>query len=273
MVFKTFSFYAMSDIHGNYDAFDRALRFVESHATLVLLGDYVDGGPSSRQVLEKLFQLDFDPTLSTIFLFGNHDEWFYQWLHTPELAPTAYASQIGWSTICSFFGPVELQTVLMATAQTGTPQTGYALNHVCEDELRRRILTNYPELMAWWTAKFEEKRYFETENQIFVHAGIAENLGEYWQYDSTDLFTKKYPATIGDFSKTIIAGHIHTEKITNDQHDFGRVYWDGHSHFYLDGHTSDSGIVPVLRYRSIIDRYDTFKQPVQNNQVKLCRFK
>lgn len=59
MVFKTFSFYAMSDIHGNYDAFDRALRFVESHATLVLLGDYLDGG----RLLDKFWRSYFNWTL------------------------------------------------------------------------------------------------------------------------------------------------------------------------------------------------------------------
>ncbi|WP_164508020.1 metallophosphoesterase [Lapidilactobacillus wuchangensis] len=273
MSVNQFSFYAMSDIHGNYDAFDRALRFVTSYSTLVLLGDYVDEGPSSKQVLEKLYQLDFDPTLKTIILFGNHDEWFYQWLHTPELAPTAYASKIGWATICSFFSPIELQKIMTATHQVGTPQTFDDLNEAFENELRRRILNDNPELMAWWTAEFHEKRYYETEQQIFVHAGIAEDLGEYWAYDSDDLLTKKYPATTGDFQKDIIAGHIHTEEITHDRQYFGHLYWDRHSHFYLDGHTSESGIVPVLRFATIINQYATFKQPVYNYHVELEHIK
>lgn len=271
---KTFSFYAMSDIHGNLDAFERALRFVTSYSTLVLLGDYVDEGPSSKQVLEQLYQLDHDPTLKTIILFGNHDEWFYQWLHTPELAPTAYASEIGWATISSFFSPIALQKIMTATNQVGTPQTYVALNAACEHELRQRILSDNPELMAWWTAEFHEKRYYETEQQIFVHAGIAEDLGEYWTYGSDELFTKKYPPTIGgDFPKDVIAGHVHTEEITDDRAYFGRVYWDQQHHFYLDGHTSESGIVPVLRFSAIIDHYDTFKQPVYHYHVELEHIK
>jgi serine/threonine protein phosphatase 1 len=69
--------YAIPDIHGRLDLLERAIERIADHAaghhgTVVTLGDYVDRGPSSRQVIERLmaWQLnDFD----MINLMGNHE--------------------------------------------------------------------------------------------------------------------------------------------------------------------------------------------------------
>lgn len=50
--------YVIADLHGRFDLLDTALiRLAEREpdgATLVFTGDYVDRGPQSRQIIERL---------------------------------------------------------------------------------------------------------------------------------------------------------------------------------------------------------------------------
>jgi serine/threonine protein phosphatase 1 len=50
--------YAIADLHGRFDLLEMALAKIASHAELpailVTLGDYVDRGPDSRKVIERL---------------------------------------------------------------------------------------------------------------------------------------------------------------------------------------------------------------------------
>lgn len=83
--------------------------------------------------------------------------------------------------------------------------------------------------------------YYETETQIFVHAGIDEEAEEYWNYGTPDeYFVSKFPATFGKFHKDIITGHIGTSTLANDKN-FHGVFWDKASHYYIDGTVKDSG--------------------------------
>ncbi len=73
--------YGIGDVHGCFNAMlnlldkielDRAAR-PEAKATLVFLGDLIDRGPASRQVIE--FLRDYDPPWADIVLLkGNHEE-------------------------------------------------------------------------------------------------------------------------------------------------------------------------------------------------------
>lgn len=69
---------AIGDIHGCLAALETLLETVrpQPHDTLVLLGDYVDRGPDSRGVLERLIGLRRQCRL--IPLLGNHDELMLQ---------------------------------------------------------------------------------------------------------------------------------------------------------------------------------------------------
>jgi serine/threonine protein phosphatase 1 len=52
--------YAIADLHGRYDFLSEAVTKIVEHsksdrpATIITLGDYVDRGPRSRQVIERL---------------------------------------------------------------------------------------------------------------------------------------------------------------------------------------------------------------------------
>lgn len=67
---------AIGDIHGCLTAFETLLKEVKptSEDVLVTLGDYVDRGPDSKAVLERLIALDEETTL--VPLIGNHEVLF-----------------------------------------------------------------------------------------------------------------------------------------------------------------------------------------------------
>ena len=67
--------YVIPDIHGRYDLLCDGLAEIAAHsdgaAVIVTIGDYVDKGPQSREVVERLlFGLGDDFQL--IALKGNH---------------------------------------------------------------------------------------------------------------------------------------------------------------------------------------------------------
>lgn len=70
--------YVIGDLHGNYKGLNQAIErspFNPKKDTLISLGDLVDGGPDSYEVIELLSNLP-----NCILINGNHDEWFKHWL-------------------------------------------------------------------------------------------------------------------------------------------------------------------------------------------------
>lgn len=93
--------YAIGDIHGQLGMLETALTLIEQDggpdARIVFLGDYVDRGPDSRAVIERI-RTGVEAGRDWIALLGNHDRMFsmfmedyprndarllvgYHWLH------------------------------------------------------------------------------------------------------------------------------------------------------------------------------------------------
>ena len=100
--------------------------------------------------------------------------------------------------------------------------------------------------------------YYVDCKTIFVHAGIDEDASGYWA-DCTgeNTFLCKYPAETGKIEgidMKVVAGHIGTYEISGNQH-FHDIYFDGKSHYYIDGTVRKSGIIPVLMVDTETDKY------------------
>ena len=101
--------YAIGDIHGRLDLLDYLLAEVDADdaarppaaTTLVLLGDVIDRGPQSAEVVERLRQLSAERP-GTRFLLGNHEEVFLAALDGSERALRGFCKIGGRETILSY---------------------------------------------------------------------------------------------------------------------------------------------------------------------------
>jgi serine/threonine protein phosphatase 1 len=93
---------AIGDIHGCLRAFDRLLEIVraEPEDLLVLLGDYVDRGPDSRGVIDRL--LDIRDRYRLVTLRGNHDQMMLDASDDPAQARREWLQCGGQPTLDSY---------------------------------------------------------------------------------------------------------------------------------------------------------------------------
>lgn len=201
--------YAMSDIHGCLVEFEEALSLVDlsKDNKLILLGDYIHGGPDSYGVLKRIMELEKNYGRDkVIVLAGNHEDMVLD----------------GRWSISSTYD-----------------------NENCKDYEEDYYLS--------WLETL--RRYYATEHQIFCHAGIDEEAGDMWKLGTEDYtYTEKYPAETGHFYMDIIAGHIGTSVISENPY-FHDIFYDGESHYYIDGTVLDSGIIPVIKVDTEKNKY------------------
>ena len=84
--------YVIGDIHGRSDLLDRMVEQISrdldanpiSDCVTVTLGDYIDRGPDSRGVLDRLVRNTFPTDL--IALKGNHEALLQMFLDDPAVA-------------------------------------------------------------------------------------------------------------------------------------------------------------------------------------------
>jgi serine/threonine protein phosphatase 1 len=84
--------YVIPDIHGRSDLLDEAMAAITARSggeagAIVMLGDYVDKGPDSKQVVDRLLS-GVAADWSLIVLKGNHDAMMLEALRDPaKMAP------------------------------------------------------------------------------------------------------------------------------------------------------------------------------------------
>jgi serine/threonine protein phosphatase 1 len=83
--------YAIGDVHGRADLLERVFGRIDAHQTAnpalrpvaILLGDYVDRGPASKEVLDLLIARM--ETQETVYLKGNHETYLLRFLRQPSV--------------------------------------------------------------------------------------------------------------------------------------------------------------------------------------------
>ena len=236
--------FAISDIHGHLDEFISALSKVDlsdKNNRLILIGDYIDNGLQSFQVISKIIELEEVYPNQIITLLGNHEEWFYDWLILENPTSSSFSE-----TIKSFFSPEELTYILKSNVNN------------FEASVRNEIKNNikFNSFINWFKKRYRDKRYYETDTQIFVHAGIDEEAGKLWkELTSSEMFTNKFPLTTGGFSKDIVSGHVASWEVAKDKSYLGKIYHDSKSHYFIDGDVKNSKTIPVLCYDTASKSY------------------
>ncbi|MCC7048269.1 MAG: serine/threonine protein phosphatase [Alphaproteobacteria bacterium] len=101
--------YAVGDIHGRLDLLDRLYRLIRQDSdneppgrrTVVHLGDYVDRGPDSRGVVERVMAPPL-PGFESVALLGNHDFMMRGFLDHPAEVGPGWLVNGGTPTLASY---------------------------------------------------------------------------------------------------------------------------------------------------------------------------
>ena len=96
------TFYAVGDIHGRLDLLKQVLTRLDSDIPLVFVGDYIDRGDYSAQVLHHLRHLSESRDRKVVCLLGNHEEMMLRFLEEPKRASNLWLRNGGLQTLASF---------------------------------------------------------------------------------------------------------------------------------------------------------------------------
>lgn len=169
--------YAIGDIHGCADKLRRLIDQLDidpERDQLVFVGDYIDRGPASFEVVE--YVLGLKTTLrDVVFLKGNHEQMLEDYLVGPD--KLTFLVNGGQATLDSY--------------------------------LRHRRSPQAPVIPPRHQAFFKGLRLFhETENYLFVHAGLKPNV-PLDQQEPRDLLwiRSRFIYSDADFGKPVVFGH------------------------------------------------------------------
>lgn len=254
--------YCMSNIHGGIEELITQMKQVdlEGDNRIVFLGDYIDYGDSSYQVLQYIWDLQKKyGDKKVIVLKGNHEQMFLEWIedyrNTYSDGLEDYMPFNDWLRTDFEYGANTISTFLSSQQMEFLNQISRTCSlEAISRETVQMILSNHENLIRWIN---NMPSYYEAENPIFVHAGVDEEAGEYWMWGTSDnILLGKFPATKGKFYKTIKAGHVGTgSKNLADNRNYHDVYYDGESHYYIDGSVYKGGKLILLAYDKDEDKY------------------
>ncbi|MGT2866263.1 metallophosphoesterase [Streptococcus fryi] len=182
------SYFVVGDVHGKHQLLLDILKNWESKQQLIFLGDLIDRGEDSKSCLETVKQLVEEE--KAICLTGNHEKMFLSYLDDPENRYNHYHRNGGDSTINSLLG--------RSLDEAVDPH-----------EDAKAILKDRSDLVAFVRAL---PYYHETEDYIFVHAGINLELDDWHDTTEHDMvwIRESFYKGVNKTGKTIVFGHTPT---------------------------------------------------------------
>jgi serine/threonine protein phosphatase 1 len=193
--------YAVGDVHGCLDLLDQLLeQIVADHESrspargvLVMLGDLIDRGPASAEVIERIRTLKL-PGFRVVALSGNHEDVLLRILH-------GEADQIaGWLT----FGGIETLRSYGLDAKE--------LARLAPTEAQVRIAAAVPHAHRAFLETLGDS--FRFGDYLFVHAGIRPGI-PLAQQSLHDLRWIREPflSDRRDHGMTIVHGHTISKRV------------------------------------------------------------
>ena len=190
--------YAVGDVHGRRDLLDGVARWIaadmardDARALTIFLGDYVDRGPDSRGVLERLSGGDFPTPVRA--LRGNHEEMLLKFLDD-ETGLDSWRRYGGLETLNSY-------DVRVADAMRGQNYD------VAREELRARLPDRHLAFLEGLALFAEIGDYY------FCHAGVRPGVPLAEQQSSDLLWIRGEFLNFEDsFGKRVVHGHTPVEK-------------------------------------------------------------
>lgn len=194
--------YAIGDIHGCANALKTLLQKVEAdfyalenwhqlHPTLIFLGDFIDRGPDSKDVIDIL-TTNLPNGFIPIFLRGNHEEALLDFIDDVSSGKTWF-NHGGLDTLASYGLPVPVIGDF-----TAVDELRYCLRHalpMSHEAFFRSTVTSY-----------------EIGDYFFSHAGINPDLPLSQQDDKSLLWIREpFLSSTKAYGACIVHGHTPVE--------------------------------------------------------------
>ena len=186
--------YAIGDIHGRVDLLNEVLDRIDadlernpvSVAVEVYLGDYIDRGPASQQVIDRLVARN--RTFRAIFLKGNHEAYLTGFMTNPVVLDE-------WQ----HFGGLE---TLRSYGVAPRINIGADAQATLTDAFRQALPASHRRFFDNLRLSFTFGDYF------FVHAGVRPGIPLTKQREEDLLWIRQdFLLCEEEFSKIIIHGH------------------------------------------------------------------
>jgi serine/threonine protein phosphatase 1 len=225
--------WVIGDIHGMFDPLKRLMtKLTELHHSgiegfaierLIFVGDYIDYGPSSKEVIDLLLDLPFEK----VFLMGNHDDLLLQFVKKSDLfekhGNVWFRGSGGQSTVMSFMPE-------LACSDEDENYWGHQAKEVAPEDfaLDERYLSFFENL------KMHHIETIDRREVLFVHSMFSpelpleeqmaiSNYDEFhaWRQqrglwiEDTFLWSRQEPEQrLGDY--TVVHGHLPTPYLAKD---------------------------------------------------------
>lgn len=238
--------FAIGDIHGELDhlrALVAKLPSLDEDDTLVFLGDYVDRGPKSEEVVRVVRAFARELGCKVVALRGNHED---AWLRVVDR---------GWP---EFVFPV--QNGCLATMRSYTdgevPEVG-AMPKAEEADALFAGSFFPPDVLAWMR---ELPFWYEDEHAIYVHAGLTQKDGTFPHprdaTPQTALLWTRTQAFFRDYrGKRVVVGHTKTEllppELSSHTPDDPADLWAGECVIALDTGCGSGGFLTAVELPSL----------------------
>lgn len=183
----------ISDIHGCINQLNQLLSQIyydPNNDQLILLGDYVDKGPNSKEVVERV--IDLMGNHNVIALRGNHDQRLFDLIYTE--------SSIVRSKFIEHGGIQTIQSYCDINTEINEEQLSMAIE---------TIRSHYKHHLDFLGSL---PLYHEDNNHIYVHAGLNPNYTDWKKQPERDFMYIKDEFIRSNFeiNKKVIFGHTRT---------------------------------------------------------------
>jgi serine/threonine protein phosphatase 1 len=193
--------YAIGDVHGRHDLVEQLAAAIDADSgargpadvQIIFLGDLVDRGPASKEVIDELIDLRARG-IPVRCLIGNHDAVFLRVLEGDHRAARFLIRMGGKSTLMSY----------------GITEAEY--QDLDYPDLTRRIGQLAPPSHVEFLKTLDQK--IEVGDYVFVHAGLRPGVLLEDQAPE-DLFwiRDEFLRHNGNFCKFVVHGHSITEEV------------------------------------------------------------
>jgi len=186
--------YAIGDIHGRLDLLNSVLGRIDtdmgahpaSNAIRIFLGDYIDRGPDSMRVLDRL--VNYCVAQPTVCLMGNHEAFLCEFLKDPDVL-TVWRRCGGLDTLLSYGLAPKIETDVQDQRELAS-------------ELGRILPSSHREFLSGL------KQYFICGDFFFVHAGVRPGICLTKQSEDDLLWIRDdFLLSEDHFGKVVVHGH------------------------------------------------------------------